>query len=124
MWRLYLKHLIIKVCLYFACNKDFISCFKCHNIKVCPFRDVPPLQNSRVWGGHRSSVSAFTATAFGARFTVGIQTWGKYPPPPHNLFEFGYQLLNNSPDRVLPSQHLQPPIVMDALEQCLELSVK
>ena len=78
--RLYLKHLIMKVCLYFACNKDFISCFKGHNVKACPFRDVPPLQNWRVWGGHRSSVSAFTAIAFGVGFTVDTQTWGKYPP--------------------------------------------
>ena len=62
---------MITVCLYFAWNKDFISCFKGHNVKACPLRDVPPLQNLRVWGGHRSSVSAFTATAFGVRFTVG-----------------------------------------------------
>ena len=82
MYRLYLKHLIFKVCLYFACNKDFISCFKGHNVKAFPFRDVPPLQNLRVWGSHCSSVSAFTATRFGARFTVSTQTWGKYPPPP------------------------------------------
>ena len=73
----------IKVCLYFACNKDFTSCFKGHTVKACPFRDVPLLQNLRVWGGHRSSVSAFTATSFGFRFTVGTQTnFGQVPPPP------------------------------------------
>ena len=72
------KHLIIKVCLYFAFNKDFISSFKGHNVKVCPFRDVPPLQNLRVWGGHCSSVSAFTATAFGDRFTVGTHSAQRY----------------------------------------------
>ena len=77
-----MTHLIIKVCLYFAFNKDFISCFKGHNVKACPFWDVQPLQNLRVWGGHRSSVSAFTATAFGVRSTVGTQTWAKYTPPP------------------------------------------
>ena len=71
MYRLYLKHLIIKACLYFVFTKEFISCFKGHNAKACPFRDVPPLQNLRVWGGHRSSFSTFTATAFGVRFTVG-----------------------------------------------------
>ena len=81
MYRLYLKHLIIKVCLYIACNKGYISCFKGHKVKACPFRDVPLLQYLRVWGGHRSSVTAFTATAFGVRFTMGTQTWGKYPPP-------------------------------------------
>ena len=80
MYRLYLKHLIVKVCLYFAYNKDFLSCFKVHNIKACPFRDVPPLQNLRVWGGHCSPVSAVTASAFGVHFAVGTKTWGKYPP--------------------------------------------
>ena len=59
--------------LHSNCNyvNPFISCVKVHNGKAYPFRDVPPLQNLRIWGMTTLSIQLFTATTFRASFTVG-----------------------------------------------------